>query len=363
MKLRSKISNLSLYLQSMIKIFKNISLLSRNSFHVDVTARELIEFDSAEDLQELFSTQAPKRWMVLSGGNNILFTRAVEQTLLHPRGQSIEIVAEDHTDKSVTLKVAAGVEWDDVVEWCVERGLWGAENLSLIPGKAGAAPIQNIGAYGSELCDILVKVDYFDTELCKPCSIEATACEFGYRESIFKGQGQLRGRAIVTAIYLRLSREANPQLHYADLIDRVAMRSGAAQESEPSLRTIREVICEVRREKLPDTSVMGNAGSFFKNPIVERVVAERLLERYPTMPHYSVLGDDTKVKLAAGWLIDQAGMKGYTQGRVGVHARQALVLVNLGGATGGEVLELAREVQQAVRDRFSVEIDMEVNIV
>ncbi len=366
MKLRSKISNLSLYLQSMIKIFKNISLLSRNSFHVDVMARELIEFDSVDDLAKIFTNSPPREWMVLSGGNNVLFTTPrVEQTILHPCASSIEIVGSiaDDDDNSVEIKVDSGVEWDDVVAWCVDRKLWGSENLSLIPGKAGSAPIQNIGAYGSEVCDILTKVEYFDTELCELCSIAASECEFGYRESIFKGNGKLRGRAIITAIYLRLSKDSNPQLHYADLIDRVAARCNSANECTPSLKIIREVICEVRREKLPDTSVMGNAGSFFKNPVVNRDLAQSLLSQYPAMPHYPVEGDESRVKLAAGWLIDQAGMKGYTRGRVGVHSRQALVLVNLGGASGSEVLELACEVQQSVYDRFTVEIDMEVNII
>ncbi len=339
----------------MIKIFNNISLLSRNSFHVDVMARELIEYDSIDDLRELFTAQRPQEWMVLSGGNNILFTQRVERTILVPCDTTIEVV--EQSANSTTIKVAAAAEWDDVVSWCVERELWGAENLSLIPGKAGAAPIQNIGAYGSEVCDILTKVEYFDTELCEASSIAASECEFGYRESIFKGDGRLRGRAIVTAIYLTLSKVANPQLHYADLIERVAQRG------EQSLSTIRDVICEVRREKLPDTSVMGNAGSFFKNPIVSRDVAERIMEQYPTMPHYPIAGDPSRMKLAAGWLIDQAGMKGQERGRTAVHSRQALVLVNLGGATGSDLLALAREVQQAVRTRFGVEIETEVNII
>lgn len=339
----------------MINIFNNITLVDRNSFHVDVMARELIEYDSDEDLLHIFTHNPPKEWLVLSGGNNILFSKDVEQTILVPKACGIEI--ESECDDFALVKVEAAVEWDDVVEWCVERGLWGAENLSLIPGKAGAAPIQNIGAYGSEVCDILTHVDYFDTQLCKSSSIEKSECQFAYRESIFKGSGRLKGRAIVTAIHLKLSKIANPQLHYADLIARVTARG------EATLRTIREVICEVRREKLPDTSELGNAGSFFKNPIVSSKVADKIIERYPTMPHYPIEGDESRVKLAAGWLIDQAGMKGYVNGRVGVHARQALVLVNIGGATGAEVLALAQEVQEAVYNLFSVKIEMEVNVI
>ncbi len=337
----------------MTNVFKNITIANRNSFHVDVTAQTLIEYSSESDLSEIFhADNRPSKWLVVSGGNNILFTRDVEECILTPTAQEITIVNETQND--VNIRIEAGAEWDDVVEWCVNKELWGAENLSLIPGKAGAAPIQNIGAYGCEVCDILTKVDYFDTKRMEHKTIMTSDCQFAYRDSIFKRE--LKGRAIVTAIYLRLSKLPNPQLHYADLISRISQRG------EPTLRTIREVICEIRREKLPDTNVMGNAGSFFKNPIVESEKAQSLLKKYPSMPLYAIEGDTSKAKLAAGWLIDQVGMKGYTKGRVGVHSRQALVLVNLGGATGGEIIELAHEVQRAVKEQFDVEIETEVNI-
>lgn len=336
----------------MIEIFSNIKLTTRNSFHVDVTARRVIEYSSAEDIRTIFSDYEISEWYLLSGGNNILFTKDVEATLLSPRGEAITICRED--DEHTYIYIEAGAEWDDVVEWCVERGLWGAENLSLIPGKAGAAPIQNIGAYGTEVCDILCSVDIFDTESGEFRSLSAEECAFGYRDSIFKRS--LKGRAIVTGIQLQLSKKPNPQLHYADLIKRVGERG------EATLRNIRDVICEIRREKLPDTNILGNAGSFFKNPIVSTELAESLLKRYPTMPHYAVAGDESLRKLAAGWLIDQAQMKGYREGSVGVHDRQALVLVNHGGASGAEILALARRVQERVHDLFGVEIESEVNI-
>ncbi len=338
----------------MIKIFKNITIADRNSFHVDVTARELIEYESSQDLIELFRSHSfsSQGWMVLSGGNNTLFTRDVEPTILTPTATDISVVSED--SQEVLIHVSGGAEWDEVVEWCVERGLWGVENLSLIPGKACAAPIQNIGAYGVEVCDVISEVEFFDPSTLSIHKIKGEECQFAYRESIFKGE--LKGRVIVTSITLRLSREANPRLNYADVKERVECRGGE------SLRNIREVICEIRREKLPDTAVMGNAGSFFKNPIVAREVAEALKRDNENMPMYSVEGDETRCKLAAGWLIDQAGLKGYRSGSVGVHERQALVLVNYGGATGGEVVELARYVQCRVRERFGIDIDCEVNI-
>ncbi|MFR9626975.1 MAG: UDP-N-acetylmuramate dehydrogenase [Rikenellaceae bacterium] len=336
----------------MIRNFNKKTLRDRNSFHIDVKARRLIEFETTEDLVQIFADGALNNWMVLSGGNNTLFTKDVECTILTHKAIGIKIISQD--DESVVVRVDGGAEWDDVVEWSVANGFWGAENLSLIPGKAGAAPIQNIGAYGVEICNILKNVEYFDPATLKSHTIESGDCNFAYRDSIFKRE--LKGRVIVTAITIELSKRDNPQLHYADLVARVEQRG------EPTLRNIRDVICEIRGEKLPDTNKIGNAGSFFKNPIVEVQKSEALKAKYPKMPCYPVAGDPTHMKLAAGWLIDQAGMKGYTKGDVGVHDRQALVLINRGQATGIEVLALAQEVQRRVFELFGVEIETEVNI-
>ena len=322
----------------MIREFNEINLASRNSFHVEQSARRLIEFDCEEDLQSIFGREPIGRWMVLSGGNNILFTEDYDGVLLTPVSQRIEPVEEN--DERVVVRVGAGVEWDDLVAWAVERGLWGLENLSLIPGKAGAAPVQNIGAYGAEAKDVIRSVRFYDTMEGAMRTLGREECAFGYRESIFKQE--LKGRVVITEIEIELSKRANPRLGYGD-VEREVERLGGA-----TLANIREAICSIRRSKLPDTAVLGNAGSFFKNPVVERAVAERLLADYPEMPHYAA-ADPAKVKLAAGWLIDRAGLKGYREGAVGVHERQALVLVNHGGATGGEVIALARKVQAVVK--------------
>ena len=335
----------------MIRIFDNADLTSRNSFHVCQRATRLIEFDTPEDLVEIFDHHIKGDWMALGGGNNILFTRDADMTLISPRNLTTELLGED--EQSVRVRVGAGVEWDDFVEWCVERDLWGAENLSLIPGKIGAAPVQNIGAYGREAKDIIERVNIFRTAERTFDSLSAAECNFAYRESIFKGE--LKGQVIIVSVDFVLQKSATPDLNYGDVAREVEARGGA------TLRNIREAICAIRRSKLPDTAVTGNAGSFFKNPIVERAVAERLLAEYPDLPHYPAAEAD-RIKLAAGWLIDRAGLKGYTEGRVGVHPRQALVLINTGGADGGEVLALARKVQQTVRERFGIEIDTEVNI-
>ena len=334
----------------MIQEFHQISLRGRNSFGVDQRAARLVEFETAEDLRTFFAAGIPGRWTVLAGGNNILFTEDYDGVLLTPAARQIALVSDDGDE--VRLRVDAGVEWDDLVEWAVQRGLWGIENLSLIPGKAGAAPVQNIGAYGCEAKDAIRRVEMYCVETGTVLTLDAAHCGFGYRESVFKHD--LKGRVIITAVEIALSHTPRPRLGYGDVEREVEARGGA------TLRNIREAICSIRRAKLPDPAVLGNAGSFFKNPVVEAPVAERLLAEYPDMPHYAA--PEGRVKLAAGWLIDRAGMKGYREGSVGVHERQALVLVNHGGATGGEVIAFARTVQAKVREKFGIEIDTEVNI-
>ena len=334
----------------MIREFHQISLRDRNSFGVEQQAARLIEFENSDDLREIFSAGVPPRWMVLSGGNNILFTQDYDGVLLTPVARQITILEE--RGETLRVRVEAGVEWDDLVEWAVERGLWGLENLSLIPGKAGAAPVQNIGAYGCEAADTIRRVEMFCVETATMLTLDAAHCAFGYRESVFKHA--LKGRVIITAIELELSRTPRPRLGYGDVEREVEARGGA------TLRNIREAVFALRRAKLPEPAVLGNAGSFFKNPVVEPTVAEALLAEYPDMPHYPA--PEGRVKLAAGWLIDRAGMKGCREGNVGVHDRQALVLVNHGGATGAEVLAFARKVQQRVREKFGIEIDTEVNL-
>ena len=334
----------------MIREFHQISLRTRNSFGVDQQAARLVEFETPEDLRTLFAAGIPEKWTVLAGGNNILFTRDYDGVLLTPVARGITLLSDDGDE--VRVRANAGVEWDDLVEWAVGRGLWGIENLSLIPGKAGAAPVQNIGAYGCEAKDAIRRVEMYCVETGAMLTLDAAHCGFGYRESVFKHD--LKGRAIITAVEIALTHTPRPRLGYGDVEREVEARGGA------TLRNIREAICAIRRAKLPDPAVLGNAGSFFKNPVVGAAAAERLLAEYPDMPHYPA--PEGRVKLAAGWLIDRAGMKGSRKGAVGVHERQALVLVNHGGATGGEVIAFAHEVQERVRGKFGIEIDTEVNI-
>lgn len=336
----------------MINEYFNHPLRELNSFHVEEMADHILEFDRAEDLDQIFGSEnAPQKWYALGGGNNILFTRRFEGTLIKPTGTKIHILTDD--EDSVLVSVEAGLEWDDMVEWAVEHELWGVENLSLIPGTIGASPVQNIGAYGAEAKDVIERVHFFDTSDRTHKSLSHEECRFAYRDSIFKGE--LKGRCIITSVEFRLKKRAQPNLAYGDLKAETEKRGYA------TLRNIRDAVCAIRRSKLPDTAILGNAGSFFKNPIVEREVAEQMRLKYENMPLYPT-ADSQKAKLAAGWLIDQCGLKGYRQGNVGVHERQALVLVNYGGASGNDVMSLAHDVCHKVAQKFGIDIEPEVNV-
>ena len=336
----------------MKRIYNDLNLEKRNSFGVKQQAAMLVEFETADDLKELFEELKPTKWYVLGAGNNTLFTADYEGVLVTPVSSARTVLKDD--GEVVDVRVEAAHDWDEFVAWSVENGLWGVENLSSIPSSVGAAPVQNIGAYGAEVKNAITVVEYFDVNKSEVVRLTCQECGFGYRESIFKHE--LRGVAIILAVELRLHRTPSPNLGYGDVIKEVEARGGA------TLKNIREAICAIRASKLPDPKELGNAGSFFKNPIVPRIIAERLLNEYPSMPCYAVSNNDDLMKLAAGWLIDKAGLKGYREGHVGVHDRQALVLVNHGGATGDEVIRFAEFVCSVVHAKFGVKITPEVNI-
>lgn len=337
----------------MNKISDNYALRSLNTFGLDATAAHWAEFRSTEELRELLLACRSNRWpwYVVSGGSNIILTGNFPGLILHPTGRKIT------RPEPTLVRAEAGVVWDHLVAWSVEHGLGGLENLSYIPGFVGAAPVQNIGAYGAEAKDTIETVEYFDAETLETVRIRGEECAFGYRESVFKGP--LKGRAIVTAVEFRLIPEESGKytynIGYGDLHNRVMEMGG------PSLTCIRAAVTAIRKEKLPEPSVTGNAGSFFKNPVIPTAQAEKLREQYPDMPGYPCSGG-AETKVPAAWLIDRAGWKGYRCGTVGVHPRQALVLVNLGGATAQEILNLARHIIEDVRLKFGIALSMEVNI-
>lgn len=288
--------------------------------------------------------------MHIGGGSNLLFTKDYDGLILHSRVGGIEVITED--SQTVSLRVGAGVVWDDFVACCVEHGWYGAENLSLIPGEVGASAVQNIGAYGVEVKDLITAVETVNVQgYGRVYSVEE--CEYAYRSSIFKRPENKS--VFVTYVRFRLSKEERYTLDYGTI------RQELARYPAPTLPIVRKVIIEIRESKLPDPKVMGNAGSFFMNPIVAKEKLEALQRDYPRIPYYEL--PDGRVKIPAGWMIDQCGWKGKSLGPAAVHDKQALVLVNRGGAKGSDIVALSDAVRASVRDKFGIDIHPEVNVI
>lgn len=325
-------------------------LQARNTFGIEATARELIEYDSVDSLRTLAPLDTP--FFHIGGGSNLLFTGDCDITLLHSRIHGITVTADEGDD--VTVSVGAAVVWDDFVAWAVASDLSGVENLSLIPGETGSAAVQNIGAYGAEAKDVIVSVDTVDMLTGDTRRFSRDECGYGYRLSVFKRPDMKR--FVITHVNMRLSRRFTPDLSYGGLRDTVN-----ALTTSPSLCDVRRAVIRLRQSKLPDPARLGNAGSFFTNPVVDVATAATLKSLHPSMPQYPAA--DGNVKLSAGWLIERAGWKGRSLGRAGVYDRQALVIVNLGGATGAEVLAVARAVIADVSAMFGVSLVPEVNII
>lgn len=335
-----------------MKVVERASLKTLNTFGVEAAAGLLVTIESEEDVLELPPFE-PDRDLVLGGGSNLLLAGEVPGTVYHVAIPGREEVGGD--GDTVRVEVGAGEDWHALVLWSLERGYSGLENLSLIPGRAGAAPIQNIGAYGVELSTALESVTAWDRQTGGWARLDRDACRFGYRDSIFKGTGA--GRYLVTSIRLALSRRFQPVLSYAGLADELA----AAGVSRPGPGDVSAAVIRLRRRRLPDPAVIGNAGSFFKNPVVPQDVSERLLRQYPGLPSWTA--DPGLRKLSAAWMIERCGLKGCRDGDAGVSGQHALVLVNHGSATGAELLRLARRVQAEVFDRFGVALEPEPRIV
>ena len=321
-----------------------------NTFGIDVTAARFLEYGSEDELRELIAAgQVVAPWLHIGGGSNLLFIKDYEGTVLHSRIGGLEVTSED--EEHVSVRVGAGVVWDDFVAYCVERHWYGAENLSLIPGEVGASAVQNIGAYGVEVKDLITSVETINMAREKRI-YGVDECGYSYRKSLFK-QPEMK-TVFVTYVNFCLGKREHYTLDYGTI------RQELEKYPVLNLEILRRVIIDIRQSKLPDPKVLGNAGSFFKNPVVSEEQAAKLLARWPDMPRYGA--GEGFVKLAAGWLIDRCGWKGRRMGPVGVHDRQALVLVHYGGGTGADVMRLARAVQRDVAERFGVRIDMEVNL-
>lgn len=335
---------------SLIK--ENFPLKNLNTFGIDVRARYFTRAGSVEELKQVLEDNRNFfPFMVIGGGSNILFTSDYNGLIIQPSMKGIKIIDNNHDHCMV--EVGAGEDWDDFVSWSVENNLGGVENLSLIPGSTGSSPIQNIGAYGTELKDVVEKVNYLDLETFEMISINNRDCHFGYRASIFKNQ--LKNRVIITSVIFRLKHHPLFNTSYGNL------HAETIRLGKISLVTIRNAVINIRRYKLPDPKLLGNAGSFFKNPVVETAKALELKDRYTSMPQFPA--SDLFVKIPAGWLIEQCGWKGRRTGNAGVHDKQALVLVNFGNATGYEIKALAMKIRDSVLEKFDINLEPEVNII
>lgn len=337
-----------------MKELYNCSLLPYNTFGMDVKASRFVEYASVEELRGLWNAEreAVARALHIGGGSNLLFASDYEGLILHSAIKGYTVVKE--TEEEVEVRVGAGEVWDDFVAYTVANGWYGAENLSLIPGEVGASAVQNIGAYGVEAKDLIVSVDTFGLETGEERRFMREECRYAYRESVFKQE--LKGKYAVTFVTYRLKKHPVFHLEYGNI--RAELEK---QGCQVDLENVRRIIIAIRQAKLPDPKVLGNAGSFFMNPVVPKMLFEALLAQYPDMPHYPV--DEAHVKIPAGWMIDRCGWKGKRVGHAGVHEKQALVLVNCGGATGKEVMHLAEEIVASVRERFGVTIRPEVNYI
>ncbi len=336
----------------MISISENISLKPYHTFATEAKARYFAIFTDVQELNVLLKDKrfAGLPCLILGGGSNILFTQDFDGLVLQNNIRGVDILREDKSSHFV--KVGGGENWDDFVAYCVNQGWGGLENLSYIPGNVGAAPIQNIGAYGTEVKESIQLVQTLNKENQLPISYTNSDCLFDYRSSIFKNQ--LKGKRIITHVVFTLSKKPRFNLNYGILYETVSSKGPV------NLNNIRQSVIEIRKNKLPDPKKTGNAGSFFKNPVVDKKAFGTLQSAYPDIPSYTL--QNKKYKLPAGWLIDKLGWKGYREGDAGVHPKQALVLVNYGNATGKEILQLSKKIHDSVRSKFGINLAYEVNI-
>lgn len=336
-----------------LAIQEQVSLRAYNTLAVDVRARFFVAVDSLEQLQAalLWAQQHDVAVLLLGGGSNLVLAADLDLLVIHLQLRGIQVLDEDAN--FARIEVQAGENWHDFVQWSLAQGLSGLENLSLIPGHVGAAPVQNIGAYGAELQDYFESAWVYDRQTLQPQRLTKAQCQFAYRDSLFKRES---GRRVILSVIFKLPKQADLRLDYGDLRGYLARQ----QISAPTPQDVSRAVCAIRAEKLPDPQQLANTGSFFKNPVVSAEHAEQLKQRYPKLVCFAQA--DGQIKLAAGWLIDQAGWKGHRHGDAGVHAKQALVLVNYGTASGQDILQLAAQIQADIHKRYGVELEIEPNV-
>lgn len=334
---------------------QNVSLKPYNTFGIDENAAYLAIVDSIDDLDEIFMSGRfrSQKKMILGGGSNILLTRGFTGVVAKNEIRGLHTLNE--TDDEVLISVGAGENWHQFVLWCVERGYGGVENLSLIPGTVGAAPMQNIGAYGVELRDVFHSLEAYEMKSGKLVNFFKEDCKFGYRSSVFKGD--LKDRYVITKVLFKLSKKPSFNIEYGNLKETL----DAMNVTELSLKSVSQAVINIRQSKLPDPIEIGNAGSFFKNPIIEKLHFEALEAQFPSIKSYPV--DAENVKVPAGWLIETAGWKGFRDGDIGVHDQQALVLVNHGNGRGRDLFKLSNEIMKSIQENFGIELEREVNVI
>lgn len=334
----------------------HVNLQPYNSFGFNVIAKHFVEINDTRELDRLFRTPEYKqeKHLVISGGNNILFTNDFfDGIVIVMNNKGIKTVADD--GEKVIVRVQAGEDWPEFVKKMVEKGLYGVENLAHIPGKVGAAPVQNIGAYGMELKDSFLKCEAIHLETGRKRTFDNKECVFGYRNSIFKGM--LKGQYLITSVDFQLSKKADLKLDYGNI--RAYLTEHGIDN--PTLQQLHDAICAIRDDKLPDPKQIGNAGSFFKNPIIKAEQFDALKQQYPDIPHFDE--SDGKIKVPAGWLIEKAGWKGWRNEHVGVYEKQALVLVHYGGGKGEDIVYLSKQIQKSMEEKFGINIVPEVNFI
>ncbi len=335
-------------------IEENKSLKQYNTFGIDCVARYFISVTDLKELKEVLSSGIHKKIFILGEGSNLLLTKDIEGLVIHINLKGIKILNQD--DKHIYLQVMAGENWHEFVQYCLDNDYGGIENLSLIPGNVGTAPIQNIGAYGVEIKDVFESLKAISTSDLSEREFLKKDCQFGYRKSIFKYKE--KGNYIITEVSLKLTKNNHKRNIDYGAIQQLLIKKNI---DDPSLKDISEIIIKIRQSKLPDPKKLGNSGSFFKNPIVNLTVFKEFIIQNPKAPFYKI--SDSEIKIPAGWLIEKAGFKGQRFGDAGVHDKQALVLVNHGEASGKEIFELAMMIQKKVKDLFGITIDPEVNII
>ena len=333
-------------------IHENVSLKNFNSFGLEAYAKRFASFSTIEELKSILS-QNEQDLFILGGGSNILLTQDISALVLKNELSGIEVISD--SEQTTLVKAMAGETWHNFVMYCVDNGIGGIENLSLIPGSVGAAPMQNIGAYGVEIKDVFESLEAIEISSGKLRTFNASECNFGYRESVFKRA--LKGKFIIVSMTLRLSRNSKLNTSYGAIESRLVEMN----IEKPSIKDVSDAVIYIRQTKLPDPNKIGNSGSFFKNPIISLRQFNELKVKFPDVANYPV--DDDHVKIAAGWLIDQAGWKGKTIGNYGVHKNQALVLVNYGGAKGEDIYQLSEEIMANIKEIYGIELEREVNII